>query len=227
MALPKLDNPWYPFPHEPKIKFRGFTVKEQKIILQAKQSESMQSQIEAISQIISLCSQGKKTDKLPIHIALMLMLFIRGKSVGEDIDLVHRYEDDEGKTQEVKFVVSINEVSIKTFDDHKDKFPLTDTIGICMKAPLLKDMSSMETEGDMTEMLIKCIDYVYDSNEIYPFSENSPEDKIAFIEDINQTGYQNIKHFFETLPQIYAEKEIELHDGTKKKIELKGFQDFF
>lgn len=227
MALPKLDNPWYPFPHEPKIKFRGFTVKEQKIILAAKASDSMQSQVEAISQIIELCSQGKKTDKLPIHLALMLMLFIRGKSVGEDIDLVHPYKDENGEMQQIKFVVNINDVIIKTFDEHKDKFMLTDTIGICMKEPTMKNMASMESEGDMTEMLIKCIDYAYDANDTYPFAENSVEEKMEFIEDINQTGYEKIRDFFQTLPQIYAEKEITLLDGSTKKIELKGFQDFF
>ena len=98
MALPKLDTPTYEL-EQPStgetIKYRPFLVKEQKTLILASESDDDKQIKNALSEIIYSCTFEKvDASKLPIFDVEYLFLRIRGKSVGEKVDLSLLCPDD-------------------------------------------------------------------------------------------------------------------------------------
>jgi hypothetical protein len=232
MTLPKIKHPVYD--HflvgiNKKVNFRPFTGQEQKILLLAKEDNKQESIVSAIKQILMNCTLSKiNIEDLPIFDVEDLFLRIRSKSVSEIINVSYRhdYENEEGKplSEFIKVAINIEDIKVITNPDHTKKIDLGNKIGLVMKYPTIKFLGSSETDE---EMVISCIDYIYDENEIYQ-SENTPkEDLISFYNDIDIKGLDQINKFFQTMPKLFYSTEIELKSGEKRTIKLEGIEDFF
>ena len=92
MPLPKISTPTYELelPSTGKtIKFRPFLVKEEKLLVLALESDDTKEITNAIKAVLKDCIQtrGIKVETLPTFDIEYLFLNIRGKSVGEDIEV--------------------------------------------------------------------------------------------------------------------------------------------
>ena len=98
MALPKLDTPTYELEQPStgeKIKYRPFLVKEQKTLMMAQESGDDAQVRDALASLITGCTfDAIDPYKVPIFDVEYLFLRIRGKSVGEKIDLSLLCPDD-------------------------------------------------------------------------------------------------------------------------------------
>ncbi len=229
--LPKLDIPHYKH-HlvglNKTVQYRPFTVKEQKILLLAKESGSRSEEIQAIKQIIGLCVKDNiKVDNLAVFDVEDLFLRIRARSVSNVCEIRYKVKDDGGNDTKKRVDVEINldDVNVVTSEDHTQKIMLTPTVGLMMKYPTI----DMIEDEDLSEekVLIKCIDYVFDAEEVYHFNEFSDDEVADWIDSFDMEAMKKIKGFFDTLPKLRHEVEVDLPDGGTERIVLEGIADFF
>ena len=109
MPLPKIATPTYelelPSTGE-SINYRPFLVKEEKLLVLALETEDTKQITTAIKNVLKNCvlTKGIKVDQLPTFDIEFLFLNIRGKSVGEEIEVNIICPDDE----ETQVPVTIN-----------------------------------------------------------------------------------------------------------------------
>lgn len=213
-----------------EVRYRPFTNKEQKILLMANE-ENTQNRYDAIAQIITNCTLGKvDVNKLAVFDLLDLFIRIRQVSVGEKIKLRLSIPVEEtGKTKFYDAEVNLNDVKVEVPEEHKDTFMLNDVYGIKMKYPTF-DMYS-KTEGNDSvattdrEIILDCIEYVYDS-EGNIFDSFSREELENFYDSLDFMMNAKILNFFDTLPDIQVEVEVDTEEGKISKI-VKGIDGFF
>ena len=233
MALPKLETPTYELEQPStgeKIKYRPFLVKEQKTLMMAQESGDEKQIKDSLASLISNCT-FEKIDPytVPIFDIELLFLRIRGKSVGEKVDLNLLCPDD----NETRVAVDINleDVGVSTNDDHTNEVELTKDIKIVMKYPTLSDMTGFDDKGQVLvifEMIKNCIQEIHSGEEIYNRVDISSKELDEFIENMSTQYFDSLTNFFQTMPKVQHAIEVK-NPKTKKKGEviIEGIQNFF
>ena len=237
MPLPKIATPTYELvlpSSGRKIKFRPFLVKEEKILIIALESEDQKQITNAVKSILSSCilTKGIKVDKLATFDIEYLFLNIRGKSVGENIEVMVTCPDD-GKTQ-VPASINIDTIKIKTSDDHQRDIKLDDTYTLRMRYPSLNEFvnTNFNAESvkvdDTFQLVASCIDQVYSDEESWTQEECTKKELNDFVESLNTSQFQQIEKFFETMPKLsHIVKVINPNTKVENDIKLEGLQSFF
>ena len=237
MPLPKIATPTYELvlpSSGRKIKFRPFLVKEEKILIIALESEDQKQITNAVKSILSSCilTKGIKVDKLATFDIEYLFLNIRGKSVGENIEVMVTCPDD-GKTQ-VPTSINIDSIKIKTSDDHQRDIKLDDTYTLRMRYPSLNEFVNTNFTAetikvdDTFQLVASCIDQVYSDEESWTQEECTKKELNDFVESLNTSQFQQIEKFFETMPKLsHIVKVINPNTKVENDIKLEGLQSFF
>ncbi len=233
MALPKLMHPVFELiipSSKQKVNFRPFLVKEEKLMLMAKQSGEQQDIINVIKQVITNCDVDGvlNSDELASFDLELLFLKLRSKSINEEIDIAYNDPEDD---KVYKFKINIDDVNVIDNESHDKVIKLSDTSGIVMKYPSAKLMSEVISREDVTDILffmIKgCMDQYFDGDSISYFKDSKPEEIDAFIESLPTSTLKEFEKFFDTMPRLYHKIEYTNDNGTKRIIELKSIEDFF
>ena len=236
MPLPKIVTPSFELTLPStgkKIKYRPFLVKEEKILILAIESNSMKDITRAIKDILKNCILTKdvKVDELPTFDIEYLFLNIRARSIGESIDLVITCPDDE-KTK-VNSKIYIDEIEVKKNDEHDINIKIDDTYTMKMKYPSLDQFIDenfvFEGQSDNSfEIIASCIDMVYSEEEAWEAKDCSKKELLEFVEQLNSMQFKQIEKFFDTMPQLSHEIEVE-NPNTKVKstVKLEGLASFF
>ena len=238
MPLPKISTAEYELklPSNGKtIKYRPFLVREEKILILALESENQKQITTAVRQVIKECvlTKGIKVDQLPSFDIEYLFLNIRGKSVGESIELMVTCGDD-GKT-EVPVTVLIDDIEVSTNDEHETDIELSDGYSVKMKYPSLNQFIETNFNQDdedavekSFEMIATSIDMVYNDKDMFAASECTKKELKEWVESLTSAQFQKIEKFFETMPKLTHTLEV-VNPNTKKKntIVLEGLTDFF
>ena len=208
-------------------------VKEEKILILAIESNSMKDITRAIKDILKNCiiTKGIKVDELPTFDIEYLFLNIRARSIGESIDLVITCPDDE-KTK-VNSTIYIDEIEVKKNDEHDINIKIDDTYTMKMKYPSLDQFIDenfvFEGQSDNSfEIIASCIDMVYSEEEAWEAKDCSKKELLEFVEQLNSMQFKQIEKFFDTMPQLSHEIEVE-NPNTKVKstVLLEGLASFF
>ena len=237
MPLPKISPAEYELtlPSNGKtIKYRPFLVREEKILILALESENQKQITTAVRQVIKECvlTKGIKVDQLPSFDIEYLFLNIRGKSVGESIELMVTCGDD-GKT-EVPVTVLIDDIEVSTNDEHNTDIELSDGYSVKMKYPSLNQFIETNFSQDdedavekSFEMIATSIDMVYNDKDMFAASECTKKELKEWVESLTSAQFQKIEQFFETMPKLTHTLEV-VNPNTKKKntIVLEGLTDF-
>jgi len=238
MPLPTISTPTYELTlpsSDKKIKFRPFLVKEEKILILAMESEDTKQIARSIKDVISKCilSRGIKVEKLSTFDIEYLFLNIRGKSVGEHIEIMVTCPDD-GKTQ-VPMSINIDSIKVKKNDDHSKDIKLDDTYTLRMKYPSLAEftktnfgtMNEMKVD-DTFELIASCIDQVYSEEESWSHQECTKKELSDFIESLNSNQFKMVEKFFETMPKLsHTVKVTNPNTKVESEIKIEGLQSFF
>jgi hypothetical protein len=236
MALPKLQTPTYELEQPSngeKIKYRPFLVKEQKVLMMASESGDDQQVKNSLAEIISGCTYGKVDPyKIPMFDVEYLFLRIRGKSVGEKVELSIICPDDNETKVPVK--IDLGEIGVTMKKEHTSEINLTDKIKIFMRYPTLNDVLGFNTEdaeigiGVAIEMIKKCILEVHDGEDVHNKIDMSESDLDEFIDSFTSEQFESITSFFDTMPKIAHTIKV-TNPKTKKKGEvvIEGIQSFF
>ena len=238
MPLPTIATPTYELTlpsSDKKIKYRPFLVKEEKILILAMESEDTKQIASSIKNVISKCilSRGIKVEKLSTFDIEYLFLNIRGKSVGEHIEVMVTCPDD-GKTQ-VPMSINIDSIKVQKNDEHDKDIKLDDTYTLRMKYPSLAEftktnfgsMNEMKVD-DTFELIASCIDQVYSEEESWSHQECTKKELSDFIESLNSNQFKMIEKFFETMPKLsHTVKVTNPNTKVESEIKIEGLQSFF
>ena len=237
MPLPKISTPTYELelPSTGKqIKYRPFLVREEKLLVLAMESEDTKQITEAVKEVIKNCIQtrGIKVETLPTFDIEFLFLNIRGKSVGEEIE-VNLICPDDGETQ-VATTIDIDDIRVIKSDDHNAKIELDGKVSMQMKYPSLDefiknnfDMSGNTMEQSF-ELIASCIDTIYTEEEVWTAADCTRKELIGFLDQLNSSQFKKVEKFFETMPKLSHEVTI-TNPKTKveSKVVLEGLSSFF
>ena len=237
MPLPKISTPTYELvlpSSNKKIKYRPFLVKEEKILIIALESQDQKQIANAVKSIIASCilSRGIKVEKLSTFDIEYLFLNIRGKSVGEDIEVMVTCPDD-GKTQ-VPMSINIDSIQVKKSDDHNPDIKLDDQFTLRMRYPSLSEFikSNFTAEDlkvdDTFDLIASCVDQVYSEEESWTQADCTKKELTEFLEQLNSSQFKDIEKFFDTMPKLQHTVKVK-NPNTKveSEIVIEGLQNFF
>ena len=238
MPLPKIATPTYelelPSSGE-TIRYRPFLVKEEKVLVIALESEDNKEITNAIKAVLKSCvlTKGIKVEKLPTFDIEYLFLNIRGKSVGEELDVNVICPDDE-KTS-VAISINLDDIQVQKNDEHDNKIRLDDNIMMELKYPSLDQFIKNNFEFDEKnamqqsfDLIGSCIDKIYNEEEVWAAADCTKKEINEFLESMNSTQFKGIEKFFETMPKLSHTISI-TNPNTKKTSEvvLEGLASFF
>ena len=234
MPLPKIQQPLFDLTipsTNKKVKFRPFTVKEEKILLIAQESKDLSQIILAIKQIINNCIEGINVDKLSTFDVEYILLKIRSVSVGNEIEV--SFIDNETE-EKIELTIDINEIEIKRFEEHNKLIKVDDNVSLNMTYPkvndldfLKEDISEKERQEKLFNVMVSCIDQVVNGEEVFSTSDFSQEEIDEFVNSLSGGVIKEIKTFFETMPKVRIEKLYKVKSGATKTFVVEGMETFF
>ena len=238
MPLPKIATPTYELelPSTGKtVQYRPFLVKEEKLLVIALESEDTKQITTAIKAVIKACikTRGVKVEALPTFDIEYLFLNIRGKSVGEDLEVNIICPDD--KVTEVKVNINLDDIKCHKNPDHTNKIQLDSNLIMEMKYPSLdefiKSNFDMQEQNQMEQsfdLIAQCIDKIYNEEEVWATEDCSKKEMSDFLESMNSSQFKEIEKFFESMPKLKHTIEV-TNPNTKVKSEvvLEGLASFF
>ena len=238
MPLPKIATPTYELelPSTGKtIKYRPFLVKEEKLLVLALESDDSKEITNAIKAVLKDCIQtrGIKVETLPTFDIEYLFLNIRGKSVGEDIEVSVLCPDDGETYAEVQ--ISIDEIEVVKDKEHNKQIKIDDKLMMEMRYPSLDQFvkSNFSFNGDNQvdqsfDLIASCVDKIYSEEEAWTSDDFTKKEVTEFLEQMNSSQFKDIESFFATMPKLRHEVEV-LNPKTKKssKVVLEGLASFF
>ena len=238
MPLPTITTPSYELELPStgkKIKYRPFLVKEEKLLVLALETEDTKQISTAIKTVLKSCiqSRGVKVDKLPTFDIEYLFLNIRGKSVGEEIEVNLIAPDDEETS--VPVTINIDDIKISKKKDHSNKIKLDESLVMEMKYPSLdefvKNNFDFDGEVDMDQsfdLIASCIDKIYNDEEVWSTADCTKKEVKDFLEQMNSMQFKEIDTFFDSMPKLSHSVTF---TNPKTKVEstvvLEGLSSFF
>ena len=238
MPLPVVSTPTYSLTIpslKKEIKYRPFLVKEEKILIMAMESEDPKEITESLKSVIKNCilTKGIKVEELSVFDIEYMFLNIRGKSVGEDVEILLTCPDD-GVTQ-VPVTINLDEIKVNIKPNHSRDIKIDENLTLRMKYPSLEEFvknnfisqSGMSVE-DTFNMIISCMEQIYSEEESWAASDSTKKELNDFLEQLNSKQFKEIENFFETMPKLsHAVKVKNPNTGVESEIVLEGLTSFF
>jgi len=237
MPLPKISTPTYELvipSTGKKIKYRPFLVKEEKILIIAMESEDTSQITNAVKDVIKNCiiTRGIKVEELSTFDIEYLFLNIRGKSVGEEVEVLITCPDD-GVTK-VPVTISLDEIQIQIDENHSKDIRLDDTLTLRMRYPsmqeFIKNNFALEDVNvdDTFEIISSCIEQVYNEEESWSASDCTKKELKEFIEQLSSKQFKEIENFFATMPKLSHTITVKNpNTEVENEVVLEGLASFF
>lgn len=233
MALPVIDRPLFKVVVpiiEKEYTLRPYLMKEEKILLLAQQSNDQKQIALAIKQVITNCvvSEQVDVDTLPNFVLEYLLLQLRISSVGSEINVAYRDNEDD---QRYEFDIDLNDIELSNDPNHTDAIELNENVGLLMKYPNLDIASSFNVDSSeeelVLEMVRRCIDKVFTEEEVFEFSEYTFEEQEAFLDQLDRNQVEKIIEFFQTMPTLSYTINYKNSMDNDRSIEMRTLSDFF
>ena len=235
MALPILETATYELTlpsADVVVKYRPFLAKEEKVLLQALESNDDVEIKNAIKDIVSTCTFGQlNASKLPTFDLEYVFLQIRSKSVGELAKVRLLCPDD--KETHVEKEIDLSKVEVQVDDEHSNEIKINDNVKMIMKYPTIDtvdpklNVKGMKTQ-QVFDMITGCIHSIIEGEKEHFVKDYTKEELNNFIENLDRKSFDSLNKFFDTMPQLRHEIEVENpKTKVKSKVVLKGAQDFF
>ena len=240
MPLPKIATPSYELelPSTGQtITYRPFLVKEEKLLVIALESEDTKQITNAIKAVIRACvlTKGVKVETLPTFDIEYLFLNIRGKSVGEDLDVKLICPDD--NETEVDMIISLDDIQIQKPEGHTNQIKLDNNLMMELKYPSLNefiknnfdpnDLSKNPMEQSF-DLVGSCIDKIYNQDEVWAAADCTKKEISDFLDSMNSSQFKEVENFFESMPKLsHTVKITNPNTKVESDIVLEGLASFF
>ena len=238
MPLPKIATPTYELELPStgqSINYRPFLVKEEKLLVLALETEDTKQITTAIKNVLKNCvlTKGIKVDQLPTFDIEFLFLNIRGKSVGEEIEVNIICPDDE-ETQ-VPVTIDLDDIKIQKNDEHTNQIKLDKDLMMELKYPSLEqfiknnfDFDDANAMDQSFDLIATCIDKIFTADEVWAAADCTKKEVKDFLEQMNSSQFKEIEKFFETMPKLsHTVKVTNPKTKVKSDVVLEGLASFF
>jgi len=232
MALPKIDLPIYELElpsNGKKVKYRPFTVKEEKILLIAKESEDNNHVITSIKQIVNNCLFDCNVDDLALFDLEYILITIRSKSV----DSIVSFEITDPETEEkIPLELDLSNVKVEKDKDHTNQIKISDEYIMFLKYPSIDDFFNLITDKNTSaeknyNIMITCIDKIVSEDDVFNLKDFSKKEIDEFVEGLSSDVTIKMKKFFDTIPKVRHEIQYKNSKGEDKIFVIQGTQSFF
>ena len=232
MALPKLTYPTYTITVpslKKEHKFRPFLVKEEKLLLMAKESATPSDVLSAVKQVVNNCCLDKlDINKLAIFDLEYIFLKLRANSV-DNICKVSFKDREDDKVYD--FDIDLNSVEVIFPEKLNKVIKLNEKMGIVMKYPSAslyddKDFLSLN-DNYLFELIVRCIDKIYDGDQVYDAKTHSLSEMKDFLDTLDGKSFIAIQQFLLDIPKLKHVMNYTNSKGTKQEIVLSSLNDFF
>jgi hypothetical protein len=232
MALPKIDLPIYELELPStgkKVKYRPFTVKEEKILLTAQESSDVNQVILSIKQIINNCMIDSDVSDFALFDLEFVLINLRSKSVDNKIS----FEIQDSDTKEtIKLEVDLTDIKVHRDPKHTNKIKVDDKYTLFLKYPSIDSFTGMLNGETITseqsfEMLISCIDQLVSEDEVFKFKDFTKKEIDDFVESLESEVIKKMKYFFDTIPKVRHEVKYKNSEGKEKIYAIEGIKSFF
>jgi hypothetical protein len=240
MSLPKLDTPKYELTlplSKKRVKYRPFTVKEQRNLLLALESEDSETIQQNVGDILESCTltEGIIIDKLPVVDIEYYYLNLRAKSVGEIVDTRYRCNnvvEDKNCNNIMQTQIDLNKVKVESDPEIKPEIKLTDKFMVKLKYPefgFIKSAMKFDNVNELTfNVIAQSIEYIFDGEQYYYAHEVPASEMVEFVESLSAEQFANIEEFFNHLPKLKQTIEMTCKKcGFQHKINVEGLESFF
>lgn len=236
--LPKIEHPVHEVflkSLDKKVRFRPFLVKEEKLLLMAKESDDIEEITKSVKQIITNCCLDQiNVDDLPTFDVEMFFLHLRMRSVGEVAQMVYTCDnvvDGNPCGHQTDFDLDLKNVVYEETEGHSNIIKLTESVGLCFKYPSLNVPEAAlneKFEDGGYEIISQYLDYIYDSEQIYKRDTISKEEITEFFDNLALSQVTLIKNFFLNAPKVVLKQEITCKKcGHKNNVNVEGILSFF
>ena len=240
MPLPKIATPSYELelPSTGQtITYRPFLVKEEKLLVIALESEDTKQITNAIKAVIRACvlTKGIKVETLPTFDIEYLFLNIRGKSVGEDLDVKLICPDD--NETEVDVTISLDDIQIQKPEGHSNQIKLDNNLMMELKYPSLNEFIKNNFDPNDTsknpmdqsfDLIGSCINKIYNQEEVWVAADCSKKEINDFLDSMNLSQFKEVENFFESMPKLsHTVKITNPNTKVESDIVLAGLASFF
>jgi hypothetical protein len=232
MALPKIDLPIFELDlpsNKKKIKYRPFTVKEEKIFLVASESKDPTQEIIAVKQVINNCLIDHDVETMPMFDLEYVMLVLRSKSVN---NLVEFNVIDPDTQERVDLSLDIDNVIVELPPADTNKVKINDEYTLILKYPSINEFAkvmALETDDPLVNyvMMVSCLDKIASDDEVHEFSGYSDEEINDFVDSLSADVIKGIQIFFEKMPKLRHEMKYENSNNEEKTFVVEGMRSFF
>ena len=234
MALPRPMRPEYSttIPSSgKKIKYNPFSVREEKVLILAAESEDLDEIANAIRNVLDSCitTSGVDVDELALFDIEYLFLKARAKSIGEKIEL--RVTDPADETYTVDHAINIDTIKVKKFDGHSDLIDISEEIKVKMTYPGIAFFAEGVKTSDIAEStatIAKLVGSIVIGEEVYNRADMTEEEIVEWLEGLQTSDFTKIMKFFETMPKLtHTIKLKNRRTENDFQIVLTGLGDFF
>jgi|SRR6185312_9213177 len=218
MSLPQIKHPLAEITVpslKKKLRFRPFTVEEEKIMLMAASSKN-DSPILATKQVLNnCCADTLDVDKLVSFDLEWLFIQLRAISVSNILEVTI---DDE------TIQVDLNNVKIEypASTDNRIMLSEEDKIGVVLKYPTYNDLEqfSESKDGSLTKVIIE---QIFQGEQVFDPKEYTEEEIQTFLNRLSVAQMNKIETWIDNIPYVYL--DVTLKNGTTQR--LRGIRDFF
>ena len=238
MPLPKISTPTYELnlpSTGKKVQYRPFLVREEKLLVLALETEDPKDITTAMKTVIKNCIQtrGIKVETLPTFDIEYLFLNIRGKSVGEEIEVSIICPDDEQTT--VPVVLNVDDIKVQKSKEHTTKIQIDNSLIMEMKYPSLDqfiknnfDFSEENQIDQSFQLITSCIDKIYNEEEVWSTADVTNKEITDFLEQMNSKQFKQVEKFLETMPKLSHDIKVKNpNTGVESTVVLEGLASFF
>lgn len=210
------------------IEFRPFLVKEEKILLLAKESENAEDSVRGIVDVVQACTFDEMTPQ-QYCLADMQYAFlqIRGKSIGEDIELLLICGNCDAKHP---YTMSVKDFDIENADE-MNKVITLDGVKVEMKYPDIFHYGRlMEDDSNETiyQVLVECIEKIYTEDEMFMNSPERYPEVRDFIDNLTTENFQKFEKFFLKMPMLMKKIDFTCRGcQTNNTLRVDSIRNFF
>ena len=237
MPLPKIATPTYELvipSTKKKIKYRPFLVKEEKVLILAMESEDTKQIASAVKDVIKNCiiTRGVKVEELSTFDIEYLFLNIRGKSVGEEVEVLLTCPDD--GTTKAPTVIDLDSIQVQYDEEHSRDIKLDDTLTLRMRYPSMNEfiqnnfvVSDVNLDNTF-DIITSCIEQIYSEEESWSSADCTEKELKEFVEQLNSKQFKEVETFFSTMPKLSHKLVVtNPNTGVDNEIILEGLASFF
>jgi len=216
---------------EKKFKFRPFLVKEEKLLLMAKESGETSDILTAIKQIVNNCAMDTSfdVDKLAIFDLEYLFLQLRAVSVDNNVKVAYRDDEDESVHE---FEINLNDITVSKDTNTSRTIEIGKDTGIVLRYPPAsiyddKEFMNLQNDTQMFELIVRCIESVYQGENLFEAKDSTNAELSEFLDSLEAKTFSEIQSFLVKAPKIEYKIKYKNKLGNDREIVLNSLNDFF